>query len=76
MSATFKQETVQKLLANAFKEEKTKLPADMAKLVAEVMKVFVQEACCRAKANAEAESSDVITIEHFEKILPQLLLDF
>ncbi|XP_060882288.1 centromere protein X [Labrus mixtus] len=72
----FKKETVSKLLSSFFKEEKTKLSGDAALLVAEMLRVFVQEAAVRSQKQAESEDCDQVDIEHFEKILPQLLLDF
>ncbi|XP_024128263.1 centromere protein X [Oryzias melastigma] len=72
----FKKETVHKLLSSFFKEEKTKLSSEAALLMAEMLKVFVQEAAIRSQKQAESEECDQVDIEHFEKILPQLLLDF
>lgn len=72
----FRKETVNKLLSSFFKEDKTKLSGDAALLMAEMLKVFVQEAAVRSQKQAESEDCDLVEIEHFEKILPQLLLDF
>ncbi|XP_053194389.1 centromere protein X [Scomber japonicus] len=72
----FKKETVRKLLSSFFKEDKTKLSGDAVLLMAEMLKVFVQEAAVRSQKQAESEDSHQVDIEHFEKILPQLLLDF
>ncbi|XP_041853729.1 centromere protein X isoform X2 [Melanotaenia boesemani] len=72
----FKKETIQKILSSSFKEDKTKLSGDAALLMAEMLKVFVQEAVVRSLKQAESEDCDQVEIEHFEKILPQLLLDF
>uniref|UniRef100_A0A8C0YCR4 Centromere protein X n=2 Tax=Cyprinus carpio TaxID=7962 RepID=A0A8C0YCR4_CYPCA len=69
-------ETVAKLLARSFKEDKTKVSSDAVMLVAEMLKVFVEEATRRAVKQADSEDCDTVDIEHFEKILPQLLLDF
>ncbi|XP_075998793.1 centromere protein X [Genypterus blacodes] len=72
----FKKETVSKLLSSFFKEDKTKIGGDAALLMAEMLKVFVEEAAVRSLKQAESEDCDQVDIEHFEKILPQLLLDF
>lgn len=72
----FKKETVGKLLSGFFKEDKTRLSGDAAVLMAEMLKIFVQEAAVRSQKQAEAEDCEQVDIEHFEKILPQLLLDF
>ncbi|KAF3700141.1 Centromere protein X [Channa argus] len=73
---TFRKDTVSKLLSGFFKEDKTKLGSDAALLMAEMLKIFVQEAAVRSQKQAESEDCDQVDIEHFEKILPQLLLDF
>ncbi|XP_032442499.1 centromere protein X [Xiphophorus hellerii] len=72
----FKKETVSKLLCSFFKEDKTRLGSDATLLMREMLKVFVQEAALRSLKQAEAEDCNQVEIEHFEKILPQLLLDF
>ncbi|CAL8311009.1 unnamed protein product [Arctogadus glacialis] len=72
----FKKETVSKLLSGHFKEDKTRLSSDATILMSEMLKVLVQEAALRSLRQAESEDCDKVHIEHFEKILPQLLLDF
>lgn len=72
----FKKETISKLLASFFKEDKTRLSGDAVLLMAEMLKLFVQEAALRSQKQAESEDCDQVDIEHYEKILPQLLLDF
>ncbi|MEQ2232627.1 hypothetical protein ILYODFUR_013478, partial [Ilyodon furcidens] len=69
-------ETVSKLLSSSFKEDKTKLSGDATQLMREMLRVFVQEAALRSLKQAESEDCNQVEIEHFEKILPQLLLDF
>uniref|UniRef100_A0A3B5LP66 Centromere protein X n=1 Tax=Xiphophorus couchianus TaxID=32473 RepID=A0A3B5LP66_9TELE len=71
----FKKETVSKLLCSFFKEDNTRC-SDATLLMREMLKVFVQEAALRSLKQAEAEDCNQVEIEHFEKILPQLLLDF
>ncbi|KAJ8377109.1 hypothetical protein SKAU_G00076890 [Synaphobranchus kaupii] len=72
----FKKETVGKLLSLFFKDDKTKVSGDAVLLMAEMLKIFVQEAARRAAKQADTEDSGTVDIDHFEKILPQLLLDF
>ncbi|KAL8161358.1 hypothetical protein V2J09_012847, partial [Rumex salicifolius] len=50
--------------------------ANALKLSCELLKIFVEEAVQRAAAIAEAEGLTKIEPSHFERILPQLLLDF
>ncbi|XP_046553764.1 centromere protein X-like isoform X2 [Haliotis rubra] len=73
--ATFKQKTVQTILQKNFKDEKTKVNSDALVLVGEVLRVFVAEAASRAASQAKKDASDEVTIDYFEKILPQLMLD-
>uniref|UniRef100_A0A3B4ZV59 Centromere protein X n=1 Tax=Stegastes partitus TaxID=144197 RepID=A0A3B4ZV59_9TELE len=70
------QDTISKLLSSLFKEDKTKLSGDAVLLMAEMLKVFVQEAAVRSQKQAESEDCDQVDIEHFEKILPQLVRSF
>ncbi|XP_056144562.1 centromere protein X [Lampris incognitus] len=72
----FKKETVSKLFSSFFKDDKTRINGDAALLVAALLKVFVQEAAMRSIKQADSEDFEEVNIEHFEKILPQLLLDF
>ncbi|KAM9346141.1 centromere protein X [Symphorus nematophorus] len=72
----FKKDTVKKLLSSFFKEDNTRLSGDAVLLMSEMLKVFVQEAAVRSQKQAESENCDQVDVEHFEKILPQLLLDF
>ncbi|KAG8006946.1 Centromere protein X, partial [Nibea albiflora] len=69
----FKKDTVSKLLSGFFKEDKTRLGGDAVLLMAEMLRVFVQEAAVRSQKQAESEDCDQVDIEHFEKILPQLV---
>ncbi|KAJ8366603.1 hypothetical protein AAFF_G00348580 [Aldrovandia affinis] len=72
----FKKETVGKLLSMFFKDEKTRVGGDAVILMTEMLTIFVREAARRAAKQAHTEHSDAVDIENFEKILPQLLLDF
>lgn len=72
----FKKETVNKLLQLNFKDDKVRVSNDALLLVSEMLKVFVREAAARAARQAEAEEVPIVDIEHLEKVLPQLLLDF
>nr|XP_024397179.1 protein MHF2 homolog isoform X4 [Physcomitrium patens] len=50
--------------------------SDALKLSCEYLRLFVTEAVERAALVAEAEGCTTIEGTHFERILPQLLLDF
>uniref|UniRef100_W5N4H5 Centromere protein X n=1 Tax=Lepisosteus oculatus TaxID=7918 RepID=W5N4H5_LEPOC len=47
--------------------------SDALILMAEMLKVFVQEAAERSVKQAVTEDSESVDIDHFEKILPQLV---
>lgn len=70
---------VTKLLQKGFKDStNTKfLAKDPAvEVCGELIRVFVLEACTRVANQAQKEESSTCDVEHVEKILPQLLLDF
>ncbi|XP_066472906.1 centromere protein X [Tiliqua scincoides] len=72
----FKKETVNKLLQLHFKDDKTRVSGDALLLMAEMIKVFVREAAVRGVRQAQTEDLTRVDVEHVEKVLPQLLLDF
>ncbi|XP_038598847.1 centromere protein X [Tachyglossus aculeatus] len=74
--AAFKKELVSQLLHLHFKEDKTKVSGDPLLLMAEFLKIFVREAAARGVRQAQAEDVSDVDVEHVEKVLPQLLLDF
>ncbi|XP_068007474.1 centromere protein X isoform X2 [Melanerpes formicivorus] len=71
----FKKETVDRLLHLHFRDSRTRVNGDAQLLMAELLKVFVR-AAARATRQAQAEDLAKVDIEHLEKVLPQLLLDF
>ncbi|XP_041362340.1 centromere protein X-like isoform X2 [Gigantopelta aegis] len=73
--ATFKKKTVQSILQMNFKDDKTKVHPDAVFLFTEVLRVFVAEGASRAANQAKIDGSEEVGIDHFEKVLPQLLLD-
>ncbi|XP_053391610.1 centromere protein X-like isoform X1 [Mercenaria mercenaria] len=75
MAERFKQKTVQQILQQYFKDDKTKMTAESLALVTEVATVFVAEAVGRTVRQAKKDGDNELSLEHFEKILPQLLLD-
>ncbi|KAM9177593.1 centromere protein X isoform 2-T3 [Mergus octosetaceus] len=71
----FRKDTVERLLRLHFRDDKTRVNGDALRLTAELLKVFVR-AAARAARQAQAEDVENVNIEHVEKVLPQLLLDF
>ncbi|KAJ0173998.1 hypothetical protein K1T71_010144 [Dendrolimus kikuchii] len=76
VKSTLKQEVIKELLNGSFHDNKTKLGNDALSLVVEVAKCLVTETCLRASSQALLESCEKVDIEHIEKCLPQLMLDF
>ncbi|XP_014664613.1 PREDICTED: centromere protein X-like [Priapulus caudatus] len=73
---TFKKATVNSMMQTHFTDKKTKANQVSVKLMTELLREFATEGAVRSGIQAKREGLDMITIEHFEKILPQLLLDF
>uniref|UniRef100_A0A4W3KJE5 Centromere protein X n=1 Tax=Callorhinchus milii TaxID=7868 RepID=A0A4W3KJE5_CALMI len=71
--ARFKRELINKLLHFYFKDPKTKINSDAVLIMSEMLKIFVVEAAVRACKQATTEDLECVDIEHFEKILPQLV---
>ncbi|XP_041984423.1 centromere protein X-like [Aricia agestis] len=76
IKSSIKTEIIKELLQGSFQDNKTKLGNDALNLVVEVAKCLVTETCLRASSHALRETSDKVDIEHVEKCLPQLMLDF
>ncbi|XP_022313480.1 centromere protein X-like [Crassostrea virginica] len=74
--ASFKEKTVQNILMQFFKDEKIKINAEASSLMTELLNIFVSEAVLRTIKEAKKDHQNQIPIDYFEKILPQLLLDF
>ncbi|XP_063208303.1 centromere protein X isoform X2 [Chroicocephalus ridibundus] len=72
----FRKETVDRLLRLHFRDGRTRVNGDAQLLMAEMLKVFVRETAARAARQAQAEDLEKVDVEHVEKVLPQLLLDF
>jgi histone H3/H4 len=72
-----KTELATKLLKHFLPEEKSaRLSSDMIKLFTELIFVFIHQAFTRTIQQASSEGTVQIDIQHLEKILMQLLLDF
>ncbi|XP_048410874.1 centromere protein X isoform X1 [Stegostoma tigrinum] len=49
---------------------------DAVIIMSEMLKIFVIEAAARTARQASNEDARTADLDHFEKVLPQLLLDF
>ena len=72
----FARETIDQISRLHFNNEKTKYTPDALTMTTEMMKIYVLEAAHRAAFQAKTEGKREVEVEHLEKILPQLLLDF
>jgi len=72
----FHPETVKQVMRLYFNDDRTKMMPEALKLLTGLFQAFVEEALQRVVRQAEIDHVDVITPEHFQKILPQLMLDF
>lgn len=59
-----------------FKDKKTKINNDAVKLSAELLYLFILECAYRSSEQAKVDGAARVDIQHFEKVLPKLLLDF
>ncbi|XP_029837065.2 centromere protein X [Ixodes scapularis] len=73
---TFKTKTIQELMLMGFQDEKTKMNAQALKLTCEILRLLAHEGAARAAMQAKLQGDREVTLEHLEKILPQLMLDF
>lgn len=71
-----KTELITKLLKHFLPEDKSRLSADMVKLFTELVFVFVTQAFTRTIRQASLEGTIQVDVQHLEKVLMQLLLDF
>ena len=79
LKAKLKDKTIEEILKLQFSDEddeKFRINNEAVKLMVWLLETFVLEGAERARQQASIEGFSEIDIEHFEKILPQLLLDF
>ncbi|XP_050688101.1 centromere protein X-like [Eriocheir sinensis] len=72
----FSDRLIREFFNTHFENSKTKINSDAMVLIAEVLKLLVMEGAMRTAHQAKQEGSDTVTLEHLEKILSQLILDF
>lgn len=76
--AKFSDEFTISLIQHKVPDKNTKINArdNAPAMLAELIRVFVAEAATRAANQAHQDDASVCEVDHVEKILPQLLLDF
>ena len=73
---TLSEDVVKQFMSQHFTEDKTKLSSEANKLITKLVDLFVRETIQRTLKQCEVETRDELNVDHLEKILPQLLLDF
>ena len=76
ISSAVKLEAVKQILKLQFKDSKTRIGDDTVRLVGEVVQLLIVEAAARSCNQALLSGTTVVEMEHVEKVLPKLLLDF
>ena len=72
----FSEDFIKLFMNQYFKEEKTKLSNEAARLTSKLFELFIKEAIGRSMMQCEIEMLDELDVDQLEKVLPQLLLDF
>ncbi|XP_066957445.1 centromere protein X-like [Macrobrachium rosenbergii] len=75
MEGSFKQKLVESFMKGHLEDKKTRISPGTVKLMAEVMQLIVREGATRAAHQAKQEESEIVELQHMEKILAQFLLD-
>ncbi|KAI8334199.1 centromere protein X-like protein [Chlamydoabsidia padenii] len=75
---TFSTDTIHAVMKSVWKDPRTKCNAQALQLSAEFFRLFTIEAIHRAseEAQRQTDTDNEVQLEHLEKILPQLMLDF
>jgi histone H3/H4 len=72
-----KTDLIGKLVKHFLSDDRTaRLSSDMIKLFTELVFLFIHQALTRTIQQASSDGSVQVSVEHVEKILLQLLLDF
>ncbi|XP_066995293.1 centromere protein X [Anabrus simplex] len=75
-SQTFKMENLKLALKQYFKDPKVRISNKIVPLIEIVLRTYLVEMMLRAGKEAKEENLNTIYMEHIEKILPLLMLDF
>ncbi|KAK3924874.1 Centromere protein X [Frankliniella fusca] len=76
ITASVRLEAIKHILKQQFKDPKTRIGDDTVRLVGEVVQVLIIEAAARSCNQALLAGLSVVEMEHVERVLPKLLLDF
>jgi hypothetical protein len=70
---SFKNDVIKEALRSYFTNTKTKISDDAVELMTELTKVLVVESSVRAAKQASLQNKNVVTLDHMESVLPQLV---
>lgn len=70
---SIKQELLRDLFKKTFSDSSTRVGKEAIGLCMEYLRIFIKEAIQRAQEGGEG---GVLELEDFERVLPQLLMDF
>ncbi|KAL3286084.1 hypothetical protein HHI36_000597 [Cryptolaemus montrouzieri] len=76
ISTVFQPDVVKEVFKSKFSNPKNRVTEDSLELICEISKALAMEAALRSGKIAIKEKNSVVTLEHVESILPQLMLDF
>eukprot|EP00127_Corallochytrium_limacisporum_P006094 Clim_evm43s218 gene=Clim_evmTU43s218 len=75
VEVNLKENVVTQLVKQQFQNTQTRINKDASALLTEYMKMIVGEAISRTASEAVRDGQVIVTIQHFEKVLPEFLLD-
>ncbi|XP_063905252.1 centromere protein X-like [Zophobas morio] len=76
INARFSNDIIKEALKSHFSNPKTKISDDAVDLMTELANFLVVEASLRAAKQASSQNKTLVTLDHIESALPQIMLDF
>ncbi|KAJ8935147.1 hypothetical protein NQ314_012965 [Rhamnusium bicolor] len=73
VTTAFKHDIIKDVLKSKFANPKNKITDEAIELVSEIAKVMVVEAAARAAQQASLEDKKIVSLDHVENILPQMV---
>ncbi|XP_059179256.1 centromere protein X-like isoform X2 [Physella acuta] len=72
-SASFKTKLINDILIKNLKDEKVTIKSTALVLTTELLRIYTKEALSRSAEQAKNQGENIVTSEHLEKVLPQLV---
>lgn len=76
ITTDYRTDTLKEVVKSQLANQKTKFNEEPFELLNELLKVITVEAALRASKVANSENKTTVSLEHVEKILAQIMLDF